>query len=93
MILKVLITLFEKMIWFIGVWTTVHDMLPIKYQKFYKILQLQTLIYLKQYVTHPSQIPTFFRLQLMDYVLEKYVTTTKKHIFPSWLISFYNFTL
>ena len=28
-----LITLFQKMIWFIGVWATVHDILAIKISK------------------------------------------------------------
>ena len=31
--LKVLITLFQKMIWFIGVWATVHEILAIKISK------------------------------------------------------------
>ena len=45
--LKVLITLFKKMLWFIGIWATVHEILAIKIskkmltqQKFNKILQL-----------------------------------------------------
>ena len=49
--LKVLITLFQKMIWFIGVWATVYEILTIKVlkkmlsqQKFDKIVQLQTLM-------------------------------------------------
>ena len=49
--LKVLITLFQKMIWFIGVWATVHEILAIKIsktmltqQKFNKIFWFQTLI-------------------------------------------------
>ena len=31
--MKVLITLFQKMIWFIGVWATVHEILAIKISK------------------------------------------------------------
>ena len=53
--LKVLITLFQKMISFVGVGATVHEILAIKIskqmltqQKFNKILRLQTLISLKQ---------------------------------------------
>ena len=53
--LKVLITLFQKMIWFIGVWATVYDMLAIKIsklmltqQKFSNVLRIQTLIPPKQ---------------------------------------------
>ena len=49
--LKVLITLFQKMQWFIGVWAIVHEILAIKIskkiltqQKCNKILWLQTLI-------------------------------------------------
>ena len=48
--LKVLITVFQKMIWFIGVWSTVHKILAIKIsknrltQQKFKILQFQTLI-------------------------------------------------
>ena len=49
--LKVFITLFEKMLWFIGVWATVHEILTIKIskkmltqQKFNKIFRLQTVI-------------------------------------------------
>ena len=48
--LKVLITVFQKMIWFIGVWSTVHKTLAIKIsknrltQQKFKILQFQTLI-------------------------------------------------
>ena len=30
---KVLITLFQKMVWFIGVWATVHEILAIKISK------------------------------------------------------------
>ena len=30
---KVLITLFQKMIWFVGVWATVHEILVIKISK------------------------------------------------------------
>ena len=48
--LKVLITLFQKIIWFIAVWATIHEILAIKIskkmptpQKFNKILRLQTL--------------------------------------------------
>ena len=55
--LKVLITLFQKMLWFIGVGATVHEILAIKIskkmltqQKFNKILRLQTLISPKQKV-------------------------------------------
>ena len=55
--LIVLITLFQKMLWFIGVRATIHEILAIKisrqmltHQKFNKILQLQTLIFPKQYV-------------------------------------------
>ena len=32
-VLKVLITLFQKMLWFIGVWATVHEILAIKISK------------------------------------------------------------
>ena len=53
--LKVLITLFQKMIWLIGVWATIHEILAIKIsknmliqQKFIKILRIQTLISPKQ---------------------------------------------
>ena len=49
--LRVLITVFQKMIWFIGVWATVHEILAIKIsktmltqQKFNKIFWFQTLI-------------------------------------------------
>ena len=52
---KVLITLFQKMVWFIGVSATVHEILAIKIskkmltqQKFNKILRLETLISPKQ---------------------------------------------
>ena len=42
--LKVLMTLFQKMIWFIGVRTTLHEILAIKkgatQQKYNKILQI-----------------------------------------------------
>ena len=47
--LKVLITLFQKMIWFIEVWATVYDILAIRIskmmltqQKFNNVLQIQT---------------------------------------------------
>ena len=52
--LKVLILLLEKIVWFIGVWATVQEILAIKIlkmlnlQKFNEILQLQTLISPKQ---------------------------------------------
>ena len=48
--LKVSITLFQKMVWFIGDRATVHEILAIKItqQKFNKIFRLQTLISLKQ---------------------------------------------
>ena len=54
---KVLITLFQKMKWFIGAWATVHEILAITIwkkmltrQKFDKSFWLQTpLIYPKQY--------------------------------------------
>ena len=53
--LKVFITLFKKMIWFIGVWATVQEVLAIKIskkmqirQKFKKILRLQTPVSSKQ---------------------------------------------
>ena len=49
--LKVIITLFQKMIWFLEVWATIHDILEFKIskkiltqQKFNKIIQIQTLI-------------------------------------------------
>ena len=49
--LKILITVFQKMIWFIEVWATVHEILAIKIsktmltqQKFNKVLRFQTLI-------------------------------------------------
>ena len=49
--LKVLNTLFQKKIWFIGVWATVHDILAIKIlkkmltqQKSNKMLQFQTAV-------------------------------------------------
>ena len=49
--LKVLITVFQKMMWFIGVWATVHEILAIKtskmmltQQRFNKVLRFQTLI-------------------------------------------------
>ena len=52
--LKVLITHFQKMVWFTGIWATVHEVLVIKIsknmltqQKFNKILQIQILIFLK----------------------------------------------
>ena len=55
MYLKVLITLFRKMTWFIGVWATVFELLTIKLSekiltqlKCNKIHQLQTLIFPKQ---------------------------------------------
>ena len=55
--LKALITLFQKMLWIIGVLATVHEKLAIKIlkkmlaqQKFNKILRLQTLISPKQKV-------------------------------------------
>ena len=48
--LKVLITVLQKMIWFIGVWATVHEILAIKMsktmptqQKFNKFLRFQKL--------------------------------------------------
>ena len=54
MYLKVLITLFGKMVWFIGVWATFYEILAIKVSKemltqhkFKKILRLQTLMSLK----------------------------------------------
>ena len=31
--LKVLITRFQKMIWFLGAWATVHEVLPTKFIK------------------------------------------------------------
>ena len=53
--LKVLIALFQKMIYFLGVWTTVHEVLAIKWskntltqQKFNKLIWVQTVISLKQ---------------------------------------------
>ena len=52
--LKVLTTLLEKIVWFIGVWATIQEILAIKIlkmlnlQKFNEILQLQTLISPKQ---------------------------------------------
>ena len=53
--LKVLIALFQKMICFLGVWTTVHEVLAIKWskntltqQKFNKLIWVQTVISLKQ---------------------------------------------
>ena len=53
--LEVLITLFQEMICFIGVWATVHEVLVINIskkmltqQKCNKILEIQTLISLKQ---------------------------------------------
>ena len=53
--LKVLITLFQKMVWFLGDSATVHEILAIKIlakmlnqQKFNKFLLLQTLISPKQ---------------------------------------------
>ena len=53
--LKVLITLFQKMTWLIGVWATVYEILALKlskkmltHQKFIKILWLQNLISPKQ---------------------------------------------
>ena len=57
MCLKVLITLFQKMIWFVGVSATVHEILPIEIskkmltqEKFKTLLRLQTLISPKQQV-------------------------------------------
>ena len=53
--LKVIIILLQKMIWFVGAWATIHEILAIKIsikmltqQKSNKILRLQTLIYPKQ---------------------------------------------
>ena len=53
--LNSLITLFQEMVWFIGVWATTDETLAIKIskkmptqQKFNKVLWLQTLISLKQ---------------------------------------------
>ena len=52
--LKVLTTFLEKIVWFIGVWATIQEILAIKIlemlnlQKFNEILQLQTLISPKQ---------------------------------------------
>ena len=53
--LKLLITLFQKMVWFIGVWNTICKILAIKIskkmlnqQRFNKIFPLQTLISPKQ---------------------------------------------
>ena len=53
--LKILITLFQKIIWFKGFWATAHEILAIKISKkmltqqiFNKILRLQTLISPKQ---------------------------------------------
>ena len=53
--LKVLITLFQKMVWFLGDSATVHEILAIKIlgkmlnqQKFNKFILLQTLISPKQ---------------------------------------------
>ena len=55
MYLKVLITLIQKMTWFVGVSAIVHEILAIKIpkkmltqQKFDKVLWLQTLISPKQ---------------------------------------------
>ena len=47
--LKVLITLFQKMLWFIGAWANVYEILEIKISKrlhrnLETFLQLQTLI-------------------------------------------------
>ena len=49
--LKVLITVFQKMVRFIGAWATIHEILAIKIskemltqQKFNKTLRFQTLI-------------------------------------------------
>ena len=46
---KVLTTLFQKMIWFIGVWATLYEILETKIsknmltqQKFYKVIWFQT---------------------------------------------------
>ena len=53
--LKAVITLFQEIVWFIGVWATIHEILAIKItkkvmtlQKFSKFLQLQTLTPPKQ---------------------------------------------
>ena len=52
---KLLITLIQKIVWFIGIWGTVYDILTIKIskknanqQKCNKIIRLQTLISPKQ---------------------------------------------
>ena len=47
--LKVLITLFQKMLWFIGAWANVYEILAIKiskrlYRNLETFLQLQTLM-------------------------------------------------
>ena len=56
--LKVLITLSQKMIWFIAVWPTIHEISAIKIsknmltqQEFNKIPRLQTPLSPKQYVS------------------------------------------
>ena len=55
MYLKFFIKLFQKMVWLIGVWATVHEILAIKIskkmmtQKFNRILRLQTRKSLKQW--------------------------------------------
>ena len=77
--LKVLITLFHKMIEFTEVWATVHEILAIKYQKWLR----KNLI--KLFTSNPNITKTVSHSIINNTIFRKYVTWPFRCIYVDYL--------